>query len=119
MKKQRKIGLACVLVGLVSLLAVAVSYPYYVVTLYEKITVTTGAAVALTTPPANCKEALILCETNDVRFRRDGTDPTSTNGILLEVGQNIILDSYTDIRRFKAIAVSDTGYLSVEYRVGF
>lgn len=86
-------------------------------TLYEKITVGTGAAVNLTTPPEGCKEALVICETNNIRFRRDGTDPTSTTGMLLEVGQNILLEGYKDIRAFRAIAISATAYISVEYRV--
>lgn len=88
-------------------------------TLYEKITVTTGSAVTLTTPPEGCKEALIICESNDVRFRRDGTAPTSTTGMLLEAGQNILLEGYKDIKAFQAIAVSATAYLSVEYRVRY
>lgn len=88
-------------------------------TLYEKITVGTGAAVALTTPPEGCREVLIICETNMVRFRRDGTAPTSTTGMPLEIGQNIVLEGYKDIKAFQAIAVSATAYLSVEYRVNY
>jgi hypothetical protein len=87
--------------------------------LYEKITVTTGAAIGFTNVPSRCSEVLVICETNDVRFRTDGTDPTSTTGMVLEAGQNILLTGWTNISRFKAIAVSATGYLSVEYRVGY
>lgn len=101
------------------ILTVATAFAGDQTTLYEKITVTTGSAVTLTTPPDGCKEALIICETNDVRFRRDGTAPTSTTGMLLEAGQNIVLEGYKDIAAFQAIAVSATGYLSTEYRVGY
>lgn len=100
-------------------LTITIAFAGNQTTLYEKITVTTGSAVTLTTPPEGCKEALIICETNDVRFRRDGTAPTSTTGMVLEAGQNILLEGYKDIKAFQAIAVSATGYLSVEYRVGY
>lgn len=86
--------------------------------LYEKITVTTGAAVGFTNVPPRCNEVLVICETNDMRFRTDGTDPTAANGMLLETGQNILLTGWQNISRFKAIAVSATGYLSVEYQIG-
>jgi hypothetical protein len=86
--------------------------------LYEKITVTTGSAVGLTNLPERCSEVLVIVETNDIRYRTDGTDPTSTTGMPMSAGQNIVLVKWADISRFKAIAVSATAYLSVEYKVG-
>lgn len=87
--------------------------------LYEKITVTTGPAVAFTNVPSRCKEVLVVVESNDIRCRMDGTDPTTANGIPIEAGQNRIITGWQDISRFKAIAVSATAYLNVEYRVGY
>lgn len=86
--------------------------------LYEKITVTTGSAVGFSNLPDRCTEVLIIVETNDIRYRTDGTDPTSTIGMPMSAEQNIVFTKWSDISRFKAIAVSATAYLNVEYKVG-
>ena len=86
--------------------------------LYEKITVTTGAAAGFTNIPARCSEALVIIEANDIRYRTDDTDPTSTLGMPISAGQSFILDGFKDISRFKAIAVSATAYISVQYIIG-
>lgn len=104
---------------LIFVLMVSTAFAGMQTKLYEKITVTSSPAVGLTNPPEGCQQALIVCSTNDIMFRRDGTDPTSTTGIPLEAGQNFVLDNYADIVRFKAIAVSTTAYLHVEYRVKY
>lgn len=85
---------------------------------YEKITVTTNPAVGLTNIPDRCTEVLIIVETNDIRYRTDGTDPTSTTGMPMSAEQNIVFTKWQDITRFKAIAVSATAYLNIEYKVG-
>ena len=86
--------------------------------LYEKITVTTGAAVAFTNVPPRCKEVLVYVESNALRYRTDGTDPTAANGIPVAADSNFTVTGWENISRFKAIAVSATGYLSVEYKIG-
>lgn len=37
--------------------------------------------------PTDCRIVLLQAETQDIRFRDDGTDPTATGGMLLEAGQ--------------------------------
>ena len=60
---------------------------------YEAITVS-SAAVSLTTATILGKEsAVITVETAVVRFRLDGTAPTSSEGHVLEVGDVLELDS--------------------------
>jgi hypothetical protein len=86
--------------------------------LYEKITVTTGAAIGFTNVPDRCKKVLLVCETNDIRTRTDGTNPTAANGIPIEAGQNRVITGWEDISRFRAIAVSATAYISAEYQIG-
>lgn len=113
--KRKIIVLSLIFVLIASMVALAETQTV----LYEKITIGTGAAVALTTPPEGCNLALIICETNDIRYRMDGTDPTSTTGMPLSSGQNILMEGYKDIKAFKAIAVSSTAYLSVQYAVKY
>lgn len=86
--------------------------------LYEKITVTTGTAVGFTNVPARCNEAFVIIEANDIRYRTDGVNPTSTLGMPISAGQSFIVEGFTDISRFKAIAVSTTAYISVQYIIG-
>lgn len=51
---------------------------------YEQLT-SLSSATGLT-PPAGARFALIQCETANVRFRDDGTAPTTTVGMLLVAG---------------------------------
>lgn len=90
-----------------------------VTSLYEKITVTTGSAVALTNVPSGCSQVIIIVESNDIRYRRDGTSPATDTGMPMTSGQNIVITGWTDINNFRAIAQSATAYLSVEYRIGY
>lgn len=67
---------------------------------YSKITVS-STAVGLGTLPADTARAVIACEGADVRFRADGEDPTTTDGMPLLAGQEVELDS--GIAEFLAI----------------
>lgn len=51
---------------------------------YQQIT-SLSAAVAPTVP-ANTERCLLQAETQNVRFRDDGTDPTATVGMILVAG---------------------------------
>ena len=48
-----------------------------------------------TSSTRRAKGAVITVETDQVRYREDGTDPTSTEGILLNVGDVLTYDSWT------------------------
>lgn len=52
---------------------------------YQKIDFTPATSTSLTVP-AGAKYALIKVETTTVRWRDDGTDPTTTDGMLLDIG---------------------------------
>lgn len=74
---------------------------------YESITVSTtaiGVTGSLMSKGANAAEvAFITLETANIRFRIDGTAPTTTEGHQLKAGQNLQLSSASDIRNFLAI----------------
>lgn len=62
-------------------------------------------------PASTCRGRL---ETGAIRFRIDGTAPTSSVGELLDVGDRIEITGYTNIQNFKAIrTTSDSGLLSL------
>ena len=45
--------------------------------------------------PSQAKGALITVETDQVRWRDDGTDPTSSEGHLLNAGDVLTFDSWS------------------------
>lgn len=64
------------------------------------------------------QRAWVNVETAQVRFRRDGTDPTAASGggVLAGPGDVIELTGIDEISRFKAIRATTTdAMLSVEY----
>ncbi len=78
---------------------------------YATLTVSSTAVTLVTnaspTLPANAKGAIITVETDQVRYREDGTAPTSSEGILLNPGDVLTYDSWTsdDSKRRILIAV--------------
>jgi hypothetical protein len=56
---------------------------------YVQITTLT-TSVGLGTIPGNTKLTLIQAEVQNVRWRDDGTDPTTSIGMLLEAGQTLV-----------------------------
>lgn len=71
---------------------------------YEAITVS-DTAIGLTAAKYNHKtvKAYITCEDADLRYRIDGTDPTSSEGHALASGDALTLISLVEIQQFKAI----------------
>jgi hypothetical protein len=53
---------------------------------FEKLAVS-STAVAFASVPARATSCLLVCETNAVRFRSDGTNPTATDGVPIAAGQ--------------------------------
>jgi hypothetical protein len=89
---------------------------------YESITVST-TAVGLTASKFNSYaayeiKAYMTLETAQIRWRLDGTNPTSSEGHLLEVGTNLTVEGYKNLSQFKAIRTGTTdGVLKVTYMI--
>jgi hypothetical protein len=83
---------------------------------YESLTITSGAAVPLTLATFDgALTANITVENNPIRVRWDGTAPTTTEGHLLQSGDQLKLDFTADIWHFKAIATGADSKLRVTY----
>lgn len=89
---------------------------------YESLTVTNGAAVGFTaatrTPStgASATEALLTLETAQIRWRADGTDPTTTEGHIMDAGQKLDLQGVQTINGFRAIATGGNATLKVSFQ---
>ena len=87
---------------------------------FEQITVAT-TAIGLTTAnirrgTGSTKKVVITVESARVRYRVDGTDPTSSVGDLVNPSQRITLTSFSDIENFSAIRDGSTSAtLDVHY----
>lgn len=88
---------------------------------YQQIT-DLSSAVGLTVPPrtpdgANMKAnfALIICETQNVRWRDDGVSPTASEGMLLVAGTPLQYDG--DLNSIKFIETTGSAKLNVSYYV--
>ena len=78
---------------------------------YEKVT-GLSASKSLTVP-ANAKKAFLKVESQPVRWRDDGTDPTSTDGMLQDVGDEWW---YTgDLAEIEFIETAASATLHVSY----
>ena len=89
---------------------------------YESVTVST-TAVGLTASKFNAYaayevKAFMTLENAQIRWRIDGTAPTSTEGHLLEAGQNLTIEGYKNLSQFRAIRTGTTdGVLKVTYLI--
>ena len=88
---------------------------------FEQITVA-GTAVGFTAATFNpgggagpAKQALIECETAQLRYTTDGTTPTATVGHLLNIGDRFVIYGNDDVTAFRAIRVGASGQLNVTY----
>lgn len=79
---------------------------------YQQIT-SLAAATALTVP-AGTAFALIVPETQAVRWRDDGTDPTSTVGMPLAAGTELQYDAMS-LTRLKFIEQTASAKLNISY----
>lgn len=88
---------------------------------FESITVS-SAAVGFTTATygnpssgAAAKAALVTLETNGVRWRADGTDPTASVGHLMGVGDAIEVYGSLDLASIRFIATGGDATARVTY----
>jgi hypothetical protein len=83
---------------------------------YESVTVADSAVGLTAGTYGDATKAEMTLETAQIRVRKDGTNPTSSEGHLVEVGDTIDLNSAADIANFKAIRTGATsGVLKVTY----
>ena len=94
---------------------------------YSTLTVTDSAQVVAETcspvMPSQAKGALITVETNQIRYREDGTAPSSSEGILLSPGDDLIYDSWTPpgnnwrnvLLKLQVIEVTGTPLLKIHW----
>lgn len=76
---------------------------------FETVTVgTTAIGVTASSGDNVAHRAVMTVETAQIRFRYDGTDPTSTVGHLANVGDRLTLEGRANIRRFRAIRTGGT-----------
>lgn len=88
------------------------SYPTaYTAKGYQQLT-SLSAAAALTVP-SGAKVALMQAEAQSVRWRDDGTDPTTTVGMVLNAGESLYFTG--SLAGFKAIEVSASAKLNISY----
>jgi len=81
---------------------------------YEQITVS-STAVGLTVPKG-ASRAIVTVEAQPLRYRDDGTDPSSTVGVLCQANLRFELESRYSMLAFKAIRQGGTdAVLSVSY----
>lgn len=79
---------------------------------YQQVT-SLSAAVGLTIP-AGTQVALVQAESQSVRWRDDGTNPTATVGMVLGAGETLEYDS-GKIGALKFIEVAASAKLNVSY----
>ena len=66
-------------------------------------TLTVGAAAMGLTVPTTAEAAYLSCETNDVRWRADGADPTLTVGHLLTKGNLLLMPGRDILLQFRMV----------------
>ena len=82
---------------------------------FQTLTPNSTTASSLTPTLANQEKAFMTLETGNVRFRMDGSAPTTLVGHLLLAGENVTLNTRGQIDNFKVISVSTHGVLSISY----
>lgn len=80
---------------------------------YEQLAVS-STAVSLTVP-LRANTATLVIETDSVRYRDDGTDPTASVGMLLYPGQSIQIQSKDMLNAVKFIRVTSDAVVNVSY----
>ena len=93
---------------------------------YESLSPTTATGITSTVrhPTSGvhkgrmARAALIIVETNAVRFRIDGTDPEAAVGAPIEAGQNTTITGVNNVKNFSCIDTA-AGASSVHVMVYF
>lgn len=72
-----------------------------------------AAASALPSIPSKARVALIQAEGDSLRWRDDGTDPTTSVGMLLAAGETFLYIG--DLSKFKIIESSTSTTINISY----
>lgn len=75
--------------------------------------ITSLSAATVLTVPTGARLALLQCETQNVRWRDDGTDPTATVGALLRTGTDFWYSGKLSAMKF--IETTASASLNVSY----
>lgn len=78
---------------------------------YEQITAL-SASTALTVP-ANARTAIIQAESQSVRWRDDGTAPTTGIGMVLAAGDDVVYSG--DLAEVRVIEITASAKLNISY----
>ena len=78
---------------------------------YQQLT-SLSSATALTVP-SGATVALIQAESQSIRWRDDGTDPTTSVGMVLAAGESLFFTG--DLSAFKAIEITASAKLNISY----
>ena len=78
---------------------------------YQQLT-SLSAATALTVP-SGATVALIQAESQSIRWRDDGTNPTPTVGMVLAAGESVFFTG--SLSAFKAIEITASAKLNISY----
>lgn len=84
---------------------------------YEKLTVSSTALALSASVYDRARSVLIRIESNAVRYRLDGEDPTATDGILMNIGDVLVLSDPLLLHNFRVIRVSEDAVLHAAYMV--
>jgi hypothetical protein len=88
---------------------------YYSPIGFQKLTVS-NSAVGFTLPSSPQVRSVIFgCETDQIRFKVDGTSPDSTTGLLVNAGDVVEITNVDMINNFKAIRVTTDATLQITY----
>lgn len=87
---------------------------------FETLSATTGSAVGVTAAtafPGNAQATygLFSVETNNIRWRVDGTDPDASTGHLIESGQYFEIHGAENLRNLKMIGSGGTATIQCTY----
>lgn len=91
----------------------------YTGTKFETLSITTAAATAFSSSvyPAIVMRALFTVETTPMRYRYDGTSPTTATGHQVGSGDAVSIIGLKNIQNFRIIASSASGNIFVTYEV--
>lgn len=79
---------------------------------YVKVTGLSSAVQLSASVPSGASRCLLKVETQPVRWRDDGSNPTSTDGMLIDVGDEFWYTGQVKALRFIETAASATLHIS-------
>lgn len=82
---------------------------------YQKIAVASGDVGQLTISDSAAHEAIVQADGGDIRWRADGTAPTTENGHTLRDGESIIISGYVAMSAFRFIGKTGAVAVSASY----